>query len=108
MTMKINGYSGSPATTVNRNQSDKTVAKTNNQDTTSSGEGVSKSGSTDSVSLTTTAMLDKLKAEVESQPVVNAEKVDRIRQLIAEGSYNPDFVHVADKLIELEKKFTGS
>ncbi len=108
MTMKINGYSGSPATSVNRNQSEKTVAKTDNQATTGTDDAGSKKVSNDSVSLTSTGMLDKLKAEVENQPVVNAEKVERIKQLIAEGSYNPDYVHVADKLIAAEKGFAGS
>ena len=100
--MKINGYSGPPATSVNRNPSDKSVGKTGDQASAVSADAGNSKVSEDAVSLSSPSLVQKLSAEVENQPVVNAEKVESIKQQIASGSYNPDFIHAADKLIESE------
>jgi negative regulator of flagellin synthesis FlgM len=60
----------------------------------------------DSVSLTdAAARLQKLEAALANQPVVDKQRVEEIRQALAEGSYQTDPERVAAKLLELERAF---
>jgi negative regulator of flagellin synthesis FlgM len=49
--------------------------------------------------------IDKLKKTVESMPDVRAEKVEALKQQLADGSYRVDGVKVAQKILE---NFKGS
>jgi negative regulator of flagellin synthesis FlgM len=62
------------------------------------------SGATDSVSLTDTATrLQHLDELLANAPEIDRARVDELRQAIADGRYKVDTVHVADKLIALER-----
>jgi len=61
-------------------------------------------GTTDSVSLTDTATrLQQLDELLANAPEIDRARVDQLRQAIADGRYKMDTVHVADKLIALER-----
>jgi negative regulator of flagellin synthesis FlgM len=61
-------------------------------------------GATDSVNLTDAATrLQQLTGQLTSVPEIDGARVDQLRQAIAEGNYKVDTVHVADKLIALER-----
>lgn len=57
----------------------------------------------DSVTLTDTARrLGELQNQVAQQPVVDDQRVERIRQALTDGSYAVDNARVADKLFQFE------
>lgn len=57
----------------------------------------------DTVSLTDSAkQMQKMEATVADMPVVDSQKVEHIKQAIAEGKYEIDPVIVADKMVEFE------
>jgi negative regulator of flagellin synthesis FlgM len=61
-------------------------------------------GVTDSVSLTDTATrLQQLDELLANAPEIDRARVEELRHAIAEGRYKMDAVHVADKLIALER-----
>lgn len=63
---------------------------------------------TDTVSLTdTAARLRELEALLANTPAVDDARVEALRQAIAEGRYSVDSVHVADKLMTLERDLFG-
>lgn len=63
---------------------------------------------TDTVSLTdTAARLRELEAALAGAPDVDSARVEALRQAIAEGKYTIDSVHVADKLVALERDLFG-
>ena len=63
---------------------------------------------TDTVQLTETAgRLRELDALLAQAPEVDGARVEELRRAIAEGRYNVDSVHVADKLIQLERSLFG-
>lgn len=63
---------------------------------------------TDTVSLTdTAARLRELEAALAKAPDVDSARVEALRQAIAEGKYDIDSVHVADKLVALERDLFG-
>jgi flagellar biosynthesis anti-sigma factor FlgM len=71
-------------------------------------DGAGPAQPTDSVQLTGNQdRLKELEALLAGTPEVDAARVDSLRKLIAEGRYQPDDVHVADKLIALEKNLFG-
>ncbi len=58
---------------------------------------------TDTVSLSDNAVqLGKLENTVATAPVVDTQRVEQIKQAIAEGSYSADPVKIADKLMQFE------
>ena len=65
-------------------------------------------GATDTVQLTeSAARLRELDALLSQTSEVDSARVAALRQAIAEGRYNVDSVHVADKLIQLEQSLFG-
>ena len=63
----------------------------------------------DSVKLTETATrLQQLDELLANAPAIDRARVDQLRQSIAEGRYKMDAVHVADKLIALERTLFGT
>lgn len=81
----------------------------------SSGKGSGKDGNGpsaahigDNVSLTDTALhVQEVERRLADAPVVDRERVDQIRQAIAEGTYPIRTDHIAEKLIELERHLGG-
>lgn len=60
--------------------------------------------SDDSVALTGTAsLLRNAASKLHGVPVVNGQRVEQLRNAIANGSYQVDAQRVADKLIGMEK-----
>ena len=67
--------------------------------------GAANTKSTDSVQLTDTASrLAELQAEVAAAKGVDIDRVEAIRQQIADGSYEVDADRVADALMTMEKE----
>lgn len=71
------------------------------------GAGANKTGAAantqDTVTLTgTAALMHRLDAEIAATPVVDQQRVDALRQQIADGSYSIDPMRVAEKLISAE------
>lgn len=94
---------GQPGTSVNRNGSQDTSNVTNiaqkpEQQQTGSGS------TQDTVSLTQRAsQLQRLENTLADLPVVDTQRVERIRQSIATGSFEIDSSRVADKLLNFEQ-----
>ena len=62
-----------------------------------------KSSATDTVSLSDNAVqLGKVELSVASAPVIDAQRVEQLKQAIANGSYKVDAKEVADKLMQFE------
>lgn len=62
-----------------------------------------KSSATDTVSLSDNAVqLGKVENAVAATPVVDAQRVEELRQAISNGSYEVDAKKVADKLMQFE------
>ena len=71
---------------------------------TSSEASQSSATSSDRVELTSTAQkVEKLIADLESQPVVNRDKVEAVKQALADGSYQVDSRAIAEKLTDFEE-----
>ena len=63
----------------------------------------------DSVNLTDTATrLQQLDELLAGAPEIDRARVEQLRQSIADGRYKMDAVHVADKLIALERTLFGT
>lgn len=63
----------------------------------------------DSVNLTDTATrLQQLDELLASAPEIDRARVEQLRQSIADGRYKMDAVHIADKLIALERTLFGT
>lgn len=80
-------------------------AKVDSSSTASSSAAKSRPVSDDTVELTDTASkLSQLRSEVEAADGVNLDRVEAIRNQIAEGSYSVDPERIADALIKLEQE----
>jgi negative regulator of flagellin synthesis FlgM len=63
---------------------------------------------TDQVSLTdTAARMRELEALLAETPEIDPARVEALREAIRDGRYEVDSVHVADKLIALERSLFG-
>ena len=59
--------------------------------------------SNDQVELTSTAQkLDEVVANLASEPVVDRQKVEAVKQALADGKYQVDSASIAQKLIEID------
>ncbi len=62
-----------------------------------------KSSATDTVSLSDNAVqLGKVEHSVATTPVIDTQRVEQLKQAIANGSYEVDAKQVADKLMQFE------
>ncbi len=66
-------------------------------------EKQSPSAPTQEVSLTdTAARLQRLEAQIASQPVVDTQRVESVKKTIADGSFKVDSNRIAEKMAEFE------
>jgi negative regulator of flagellin synthesis FlgM len=100
---KISGYTATEAlsplkgSTGNSHIADKTQGE-------SAGAAASAPVAADHVTLTASARtLQKIEAAVAKAPVVDAAKVQAIKQAVNDGSYQVDAGRVADKLLHFER-----
>lgn len=60
--------------------------------------------SNDQVELTSTAQkLDEVVASLANEPVVDRQKVEAVKQALADGQYQIDSSNIAQKLIEIDE-----
>jgi negative regulator of flagellin synthesis FlgM len=68
-----------------------------------------RSGQSDRVTLTdAAAKLHDLSRQLADEPFVDTQRVDRIKQQLADGSYKIDAAQIADKLLEQEQSLRGA
>jgi negative regulator of flagellin synthesis FlgM len=106
MTNEINGFRLRTLETPD-SRAGKDTAKTRAADAGAS-PAAGPSAPTDSVSLTDSHdRLKELAALLAGTPEVDSSRVEELRKQIAEGRYQPDDVHVAEKLVALEQSLFG-
>lgn len=82
------------------------IKQETNRSNQSRSDSGSNSSSSDKVSLTSTAAkLKALEQKLASQPDVDMNKVSEVQKAIADGKYNVNPEHVADKMMSFEKNF---
>ncbi|QEP43282.1 flagellar biosynthesis anti-sigma factor FlgM [Ectothiorhodospiraceae bacterium BW-2] len=102
--MPINQVTGFPGTQLQRSDSSGAARVARGQ------EGAVQSGvvGADKVSLTDTSLrLRSLETALADVPVVNEQRVESIKQAIADGSYQIDARQIADKLVQFEREMYG-
>lgn len=96
MVNKIDGVSGQRPPAANPSQSARA-------ERAEADRAAAPASTTDQLSLTSSAQLLKELAEaVAASPAVDRDRIDAIRQAIADGSYDVDAQRIADKLLKLE------
>ncbi len=105
MTNEINGFRPRPLTTEDNKSASRAEAATSGKGKTAAAPPASgPTASTDRISLTeTAARLQELDAMLANAPEVDPARVEALHQSISEGRYHVDSVHVADKLVDLER-----
>ena len=97
MTDKINNITG-PINGANLQNTSK-GAKSNN----ASGSESANVGSADKVDISSAQTLDKIRESLASQPVIDRQKVDTVKQALQDGTYKINSENIAAKLIEYEQ-----
>ena len=98
MSIEINGI---PSSKVANTADDSQVKQTLEQTPAQQESG--KSSTADTVSLSDNAVqLGKLENTAISTPVVDAQRVEQVKQAIKDGSYEVDPAKIADKLMQFE------
>ena len=101
MTIEITGQSGGGK--ILSTQNDRPEANVSRGDDTADQQETGRSSTTDTVSLSnSSAQLRSLENTLAALPVVDAQRVEGIKQAIADGSYQVNAQNIADKLINLE------
>jgi negative regulator of flagellin synthesis FlgM len=97
MTDKINNIS-SP---INGNNLSNTSKGTNNSN--ASGNEATNVTSTGKVDISSAQTLDKIRESLASEPVIDRQKVETVKQALQDGTYNINSENIASKLIEIEQ-----
>lgn len=101
MPIEITGHTTTHSGTVGEGTSVR-AGRTGTATDAKAGAGV-ESGATDTLSLTGTGtLLQKLDAAIAATPVVDMARVNRIQQVIENGSYEIDPARVAEKMLAFE------
>lgn len=98
MTDKISNISG-PINGSNLQNTSK-GAKNNNA---SGSESASIANSTPKVDISSAQTLDKIRESLASEPVIDRQKVDTVKQALQDGTYKINSENIATKLIEYEQ-----
>lgn len=100
MINEVKGTQSSIAQQINSKQSPETNDAQVHQ---GNRENQSPSAPTREVSLTdTAAKLQRLEAQIANQPVVDTQRVESVKQAIADGSLRMDSRHAAERMAEIE------
>ncbi len=103
MPIEINGLHPSAL----KNTGEGTSARVGRDDPSVAKQETGRPATTDTVSLTdTAARLKSLEASVASLPVVDAQRVEHIKKLLADGTYNIDAKKVASMLQKFEQSLS--
>ena len=106
MPTDINGFR---PRTLDTNDSKSTTRSAPSAGRTTPAPGPTAPAASDSVNLTDTATrLQQLDELLASAPEIDRARVEQLRQSIADGRYKMDAVHIADKLIALERTLFGT
>lgn len=97
MTEKINNLS-SPISGANLQNTSK-GSKNNNV----SGSESANVASVGNVDISSAQTLDKIRESLASQPVIDRQKVDTVKQALQDGTYKINSENIATKLIEYEQ-----
>lgn len=101
MTIEFNNFGSSRTENLRRN-GDKPV-KLDTPVTTDKDTSTPTAGSSDSVSLSSAAKnLAQLESELKGLPEVDMQRVEAIRSMLADGSYQIDLEKLAQKMLDLE------
>jgi len=100
MPIEITGQNSSPVQNDRNSRPENSVGRS---EPTVDQQSNGRPSTADTVSLTeTSAQLRSLESSLAELPVVDTQRVESIRQAIADGSYQIDAQTVADKLIDFE------
>ncbi len=106
MAIEINGPGTLPSPTTSRDES-QANNKPGHSDAAAADTG--KSSTSDTVSVTdTAAQLTRAEAALAERPVVDAQRVESIKQAIAAGTYEVDAERVADRMVKFEADLLAS
>ena len=97
MTDKINNIT-SPINGANLQNTSKGAKNSN-----VSGNESANVASAGSVDISSAQTLDKIRESLASQPVIDRQKVDAVKQALQEGTYKINSENIATKLIEYEQ-----
>ena len=97
MTDKINNISG-PINGANLNNTSKGAKNSN-----VSGSDSANTASVAKVDISSAQTLDKIRESLASEPVVDRQKVEAVKQALQDGTYKINSENIADKLIEYEQ-----
>jgi len=101
MPIEITGQNNNPVQTDRSSRPENSVGRS--EPTVEQENSGGRPSTVDTVSLTeTSAQLRSLESSLASLPVVDTQRVESIKQAIADGSYQVDAQTVADKLIDFE------
>jgi negative regulator of flagellin synthesis FlgM len=101
MGIDVGNLTQSRATNISNENRHSTVGRTAN---TAQQAATGKTASTETVSMTDAAInLKKMSKRMEKLPVVDAKRVEQLRKAIENGDFEIDDIHIADKLIGLDK-----
>ena len=103
MSNKISGYTANePLAPIKGTNSNGVVADKSQSNSSATATSTSQTG--DHVTLTDSARsMQKIEEAVAKTPVVNAAKVDSIKQAVQNGTYQIDSGRVAGKLLQFER-----
>jgi negative regulator of flagellin synthesis FlgM len=97
MTDKINNIS-SPINGNNVSNTSKGANSIND-----SGNGTANTSSTGNVDISSAQTLDRIRESLASEPVIDRQKVETVKQALQDGTYNINSENIASKLIEIEQ-----
>jgi len=101
MPIEITGQNNNPVQTDRNTRPENSVGRSEPSVEQQNSSG--RPSTADTVSLTeTSAQLRSIESSLASLPVVDTQRVESIKQAIADGSYQVDAQAVADKLIDFE------
>lgn len=103
MAIEINGLNGP------RNQGTETGQVSSANSNSTPAQPAQDSARVDSVNLTDTGrQLSRLESEIRDLPVVDAQRVDAVRESVNDGTYTVDNRAVAHKLLQFEAYLPNS
>ncbi len=97
MTDKISNISGP----INGNNLQNTSKGANNSNV--SGSDSANVASSGKVDISSAQTLDKIRESLASEPVIDRQKVETVKQALQDGTYNINSENIATKLIEIEQ-----